>query len=416
MELTLRVTAGPHTGKEFRFDGHDTFLVGRVEDAHLRLSYDDPYFSRRQFVVEINPPRCRVLDLKSRNGTFVNGSRVAAADIVDGDEIAAGHTKFKVSVLDTPSEAQVTLDLPPPPTKQLPTVDYTPAAGMPAIAVPDIQREFQLPGYRIQGELGRGAMGVVCKAVRESDGEGVALKTIMPSVGVTRKQVERFIRECRILAELSHPHIVGFHGVEEADGFIVLVMELVRGPDAGKVLAERGPMEVKTAVRLVCQVLGGLGQAHAKGFVHRDIKPANILIARTEDGKRAAKLADFGLARVYETSKMSGLTMQGEVGGTPAFMAPEQVTHYRDAKPAVDQYSSAATLYKLLCGKFPHDLPKGVPSQLVHIATEPAIPLKDRRADITPELAAVIHKALSREPKDRYTDVLALRTALMAFA
>src|SRR5262245_56240621 len=98
MKVILSVTAGPHQGKEFTFDGHDTFLVGRVSDAHLRLSYDDPYFSRRHFVLEVNPPRCRLMDLKSRNGTRVNGEEVAVAEIKHGDVIKAGHTVFEVSV------------------------------------------------------------------------------------------------------------------------------------------------------------------------------------------------------------------------------------------------------------------------------------------------------------------------------
>ena len=106
-------------------------------------------------------------------------------------------------------------------------------------------------------------------------------------------------------------------------------------------------------------MLAGLAHAHAKGFVHRDIKPSNVLIGRNGT-KRVVKLADFGLARVYESSRISGLTMQGEVGGTPAFMAPEQVTHYREVKPTADQYSAAATLYTMLTNRTTHDLPKDI--------------------------------------------------------
>src|SRR4051794_22856964 len=98
MKLILSVTEGPHQGKEFAFDGHDTFLVGRDADAHLRLSYDDPYFSRRHFMLEVNPPRCRLLDFNSRNGTFVNGQKVDTAEVNDGDVIRAGHTAFRVRV------------------------------------------------------------------------------------------------------------------------------------------------------------------------------------------------------------------------------------------------------------------------------------------------------------------------------
>ncbi len=413
MELKLTVTSGPHQGREFTFDGHDTFLVGRVDDAHLQLSYDDPYFSRRQFVVEINPPRCRVLDLKSRNGTSVNGARIETADIVDGDEISAGHTTFKVSVVLPTLLEQPTLDLPQP--NRDVTVDYERSVAPKHTLVYDATEKFAPTGYEIDGELGRGGMGIVYRATRLSDGLGVAIKTITSAIGTTRKHVERFVRECKILGELQHSNIVGFHDVDESNGTIFLVMELVLGPDARKVLNERGPLDTKTAVRLICQMLGGLAHAHSKGFVHRDIKPANILIASPAGGKRTAKLGDFGLARAYETSQLSGLTMQGDIGGTPAYMAPEQVTHYRDAKPAADQYAAAATLYSLLTKQYAHDMPKSIPAQLVQIATEDPVPIRDRRSDLPAGLADAIHKALSREPKHRFTDVLAFRTALLAY-
>src|SRR3954453_6347351 len=98
MNVTLSVTDAPHAGRDFTFDRHDTFLVGRSKDAHLQLSYDDPYFSRRHFLVEMTPPRGRGLDLGSSNGTHVNGQRVRATELHDGDEVRAGHTVFRVRI------------------------------------------------------------------------------------------------------------------------------------------------------------------------------------------------------------------------------------------------------------------------------------------------------------------------------
>ena len=401
MEIKLSIVAGPHQGREFAFDGRDTFLVGRTKDAHFQLPAGDPYFSRRHFLVEVNPPRCRVIDLSSRNGTLLNGARVQTADLKDGDEVGAGHTVFKVSVsAPEPAEAQ-TLALPAASPAGDLTTDYRP---FPAI-----------PGYRVERELGRGGMGVVYRATRERDCLTVALKTIAPARGADRKQIDLFLRECHILAELDHPHVVGFREVGEAGGLVYLAMEFVDGPDLGARLRAQGPEDVGIAVRIVCQVLGGLAHAHAKGFVHRDIKPANILIGRG-GGKRVAKLADFGLARVYEASKLSGLTMQGEVGGTPWFMAPEQVTHYREVRPAADQYSAAATLYTLLTDGPTHNFPRDLGGPLAHLVTAAPVLIANRRPDIPPGLAAVIHTALNREPGDRYPDVLEFRRALMPFA
>ncbi len=402
MKLKLTVISGPHQGREFVFDGRDTFLVGRVKDAHFQLSYDDPYFSRRHFLVEVNAPRCRLIDLNSRNGVLLNGARVQTAEVAAGDEIAAGHTVFKVHVVASDPGQIETLGLPVAPNPDNETADYQPSSSA-------------VPGYRLQGELGRGGMGVVYRAMREQDGLPVAVKTIRPVAGTSRKQIDRFLRECRILAQLKHPNIVAFREFGEAAGVIFLVMDLVDGPDAAARLKAAGPLDIRTAVRIGCQMLAGLAHAHAKGFVHRDIKPSNILLGRTGT-KRVAKLADFGLARVCEASRISGLTMQGEVGGTPAFMAPEQATHYRDAKPPADQYSAAATLYTMLTGRYTHDLPKDIGSQIAHLVTAAPVPITERRPDLPAELAEVIHKALSREPEDRYPDALAFRQELKRFA
>ncbi len=404
MKLRLKVIDGPHLGKEFVFDSHDTFLVGRVEDAHLRLSYDDPYFSRRHFLIEVNPPRCRLLDLRSRNGTMVNQVRVDSAELRNEDIVSAGHTVFKVFVEYSDSVEE---------TLSAPMVVHQPKQPEVTLPLPD-RISLQVPGYEIQEEIGRGGMGIVYKAAHKRTRKLYAIKTIVPAVGVSQRQLECFVRECSILAELSHPNIVGFHEIGEADGILFLVMEYISGVDLASILERRGRLDVKSATRILCQALAGLGHAHSRGFVHRDIKPSNILISTTP-GQRVAKLADFGLARVYEASKLSGLTLQGETGGTPAYMAPEQVTHYREVRPAADQYSAAATLYKMLSSKTPHDLPIEPARQLIHLLTEKPIPILERRSDLPKALTQAIDRALSREPRDRFPNVISFRSELLKF-
>jgi serine/threonine-protein kinase len=272
----------------------------------------------------------------------------------------------------------------------------------------------RVPGYEVQEEIGRGGMGAVFRAVRLADGSPAAVKVIVPAVGVGRRQVERFLREARVLGSLAHPNVVRFVEAGQFDGGLFIAMELVDGPDGGQLVARQGPLRAELAVRIVCQALVGLAHAHAAGFVHRDVKPSNLLLAE-QQGKRVVKVADFGLARAFEASRLSGLTLTGEVGGTPAFMPPEQVTHYRLVKPAADQYSAAATLYYLLTGKYAFDFPSDTGSRLVKLLTESPVPLRDRRPDVPAGLAAAVHKAMAREPADRYPDLSAFRAALVGY-
>ncbi len=272
-----------------------------------------------------------------------------------------------------------------------------------------------IAGFRLVRELGRGGMGVVYLAVRESDGALLAVKTIKPAVAGSRVQIERFLREARILEQLDHPHIVAFRAIDESNGLLYFAMDFVRGTDAAHLQKSLGgPLPVARAVGLTCQMLDGLAYAHARGFVHRDLKPANLLV-ESRDGREVARLTDFGLARTYQCSQMSGLTMRGDIGGTMAYIAPEQITHFREAKPLADQYAAAASLYRLLSNQYVYDLPRPQAQQILKILQDDPVPILDRRPDLPPKLAAVVHRALAREPSDRFPDVSAFRDALLPF-
>jgi serine/threonine-protein kinase len=166
----------------------------------------------------------------------------------------------------------------------------------------------------------------------------------------------------------------------------------------------------------MCQVLEALAFAHERGFVHRDIKPSNILVTATKGKKRLVKLADFGLARIYQDSKMSGLTVEGQVGGTFAYMPPEQVTNFRMVKPPADQYSAAATLYNLLTDHHLYDFQEKKSMPVVLILTEEPVPIQQRRPDLPSDLCEVIARATAREPADRFPDVKSFRRALLPYA
>jgi serine/threonine-protein kinase len=442
MRVLITAVAGPHQGEVFSFTGHDTFLVGRSNRAHFRLPEKDEFFSRLHFLVEVSPPHCRLVDLKSTNGTYVNGQRVLTADLSDGDLIQGGQTVLRISlesagdvasVLPPSAEARraspepgatTTVQLSEPASccvcaavagRSEPSAGRTGMEGAPLCTSCQAQMLAQpqpIPGYRIVRELGQGGMGIVYMALRPAAAAVVALKTIKPAADAGEAAVERFLREASILRELDHPHIVAFRDQGEADGLLYFVMDFVPGADAARLLEQQGPWPIARAVRLIGQVLEALAHAHDKGFVHRDVKPANVLVTKVA-GREEARLLDFGLARVYHASKLSGLTLAGQVAGTAPFMAPEQIVSFRECRPAVDQYAVAATLYTLLTGRYIHNFPAGFQERLLLILNEKAVPIRSRRPEVPAALAGVIHRALAKEPGERFADVRALRQALL---
>jgi hypothetical protein len=506
MHIKLTVIKGPNKGRVFTFDRRDRFIVGRSKLAHFRLPPRDRYFSRLHFLVEVNPPHCRLMDMGSRNGTFVNGQEVHEADLKDGDRIKAGHTILSVAVLG--SEAADTMEGPaipaqtaaappdaapaeaalpdgpaepagaasasapddaaaeaalsdrpaPPASASASALNYTlrPPASLPGPQSPQpvpvtgrcraCERPFDGAGepepeelfpaslapicpacqdairlqpqpiadYVIVSKLGEGGMGVVSLALRKTDGAALALKTIIPAVNAEPRDLRRFLREASILRDLSHPNIVPFREMGSVDGHPYFAMDLVRGTDASRLVKEHGPLPVSRAVGLVCQLLEALEYAHARDYVHRDVKPANLLVTEQE-GREVVKVADFGLARIYQASKLSGVTLQGERGGTVAYMAPEQITNFREAKPPADQYSAGATLYNLLTNCLVYDLAGGYERQMLKILHEDPVAIRSRRPDLPEGLASSIHRAMARAPQDRFADVAALRKSLAPY-
>jgi eukaryotic-like serine/threonine-protein kinase len=414
--VTFSVISGPHQGKVFRFSGHDTFIVGRSRRAHFRLPSDDRYFSRFHFMVEVNPPRCILMDMGSRNGTWVNDERVKTAELKDGDLIRGGHTTLRVSVKLASSSA---LLLTPPPGTEAPRPDEESIDSAPSIPLPPQllanPRFPSLSGYEILRELGRGGVGVVYLARRNADRTTVALKTIRPVAEVESTEVERFLREAEILKQLRHPYIVRFEEMYESAGLLCFSMEYVEGPDAAQVLRVDGAFAIGRAVSITCQILEALQHAHERGFVHRDIKPANILLTQIK-GREEVRLVDFGLARVYQASALSGLTLLGETGGTLPFMAPEQINQFRESPPSVDQYAAAATLYNLLTDRFVYDLPATYHAALLMILSDETVPIRSRRPEVPDELARIIHRSLTRDPAKRFANAEELRRALLPYA
>ena len=427
MRVTLRVLEGPYRGREFTFDHHDTFLIGRSDNAHLYLP-DDRFFSRHHCLLEIAPPRCFLRDLGSTNGTFVNGQKVAEVFLRNGDRIQGGQTVLEVQVAADPTEAHVAET----PTLAGSTMVIVECANCGrrerAEAAPDEnltficeecreelkQRPQPVPGYEMVKMLGRGGMGCVMLARDESNGQAVAIKTLLPEVAVADKSLKRFMREIEVAAALDHPNIVRFVKSGTNNGAVYLVTEFVEGSDAARLAdAQGGRLPFRDAIQIISQSLDALAYAHARGYIHRDIKESNILVNGTAPNL-TAKLTDFGLARSFTATGMSGITMAGDMAGTFAYMPPEQIRDFRNVKPTADIYAIGMTAYSLLAGDIALDLgPSGDIAGTVRAIFEgQMIPLRTRVPEVPSQIAEIIERALVRDPAHRWQSAGAMRTAL----
>ncbi len=259
-------------------------------------------------------------------------------------------------------------------------------------------RGFTLGTYRILEPIGQGGMGVVFLGEHMSLKRRVAIKVLPVEKAKDKLSLERFYREARAAAALSHPNIVGLYDVSQGGGVHFLAMEYVEGTDLQALMAKTGPLHHAQAASYIAQAAAGLSHAHAKGIVHRDIKPGNLILAK--DG--TIKLLDLGLARSLsnEADALTGLLGDGEVAGTADYIAPEQALgHASDERG--DIYSLGATLYALVAGHPPF---AGSTTQklMQHQLKDPPSLTKKLAGRVPPALAEVVNKMMAKRPADRY--------------
>src|SRR5690242_14855629 len=262
--------------------------------------------------------------------------------------------------------------------------------------------------YSLERELGRGGMGIVYLAREVELNRLVAIK-VLPSHYAARSDLrDRFLREARTAAGLSHPHIVPIHRVGEEEGFVYFAMAYVQGETLGERLRARGPMTPAAAVRILREVAWALAYAHGRGIVHRDIKPDNIMIER---GSGRALVTDFGIARARSGPGVTDrLTLEGQLLGTAAFMSPEQgAGEHVDGRS--DLYSLGGVGFYALTGRAPFEATT-LEALLVARFTRAAPAVASIRPDVPTALAATIDRCLAREPHDRFASGEAVAEAL----
>ncbi len=260
--------------------------------------------------------------------------------------------------------------------------------------------------YEIRREIGRGGMGAVFLAQDLSLDREVAIKVLPPEFAAQPALRERFVREAKLAASLSHPNIIHVHAVEDHHGLLAFVMQFVDGETLTERVARSGPFDPQDCARLLQDVAWALGYAHARGIVHRDVKPDNILVER---GTGRPMVLDFGIAR---QERVSGLTEVGHSIGTPQYMSPEQAAaEVVDGRS--DLYSLGCVGYFAATGRPPFEGDSAHKLLMQHL-TVPAPKVTAARPEFPEGLTAVIAQALEKEPGRRFATGEAMADAIGA--
>jgi hypothetical protein len=405
--VILDVVAGPSAPSQFVIERHDTFVLGRAADCHLRIE-NDPRVSRHHFLLEALPPRARIRDLGSRNGTWVNGLRYGGRGA--GEQAASGDGHGPEVELKHDDQVKVGRTiiriLVDPPQDQPPVAEPAVAP----IEQPAEQPKCLVDRLELFEELGQTALATVCRAVDSLTGQVVALKRVRLDREFNAGKRRRLLEEIDQLQDLRHPHLTALLESGIKDSALYYIREYCEVGDVAQFARQHGGKLILGQVRpLMFQALDGLECAHARGSIHGHLKPSNILLQRQE-GKLLAKISDFGLARVLDQAGCAGMTATGEIRLDYQFTPPERLTGFRECRVESDLWSLGAVFYHLLTGQYPNDLSGRDP--LAAILHPEIVPLRDRDRSIPESLAKVIDRALAVEANSRFHSAAEMRAHL----
>lgn len=273
--------------------------------------------------------------------------------------------------------------------------------------------------YQILRELGKGGMGIVYEARNLETSRRVAVKVIVSALLAKGSDATaRFKREAKATSAIETQHVAQVldAGRDPETGDPYIVMELLSGEDLKQLIERLGPLPPDLALRIVAQACVGLQVAHDAGITHRDIKSANLFLARRDGGEITLKIVDFGIAKVVVDHASGGqsaeLTHTGSVLGSPRYISPEQGKGQRDLSHRSDLWSLGVVLYEMLAGATPHAEIDGIYAIVMAICTEPQPPLQQRAPWVSPELAAIVHRALQTDPQKRFASATKMLEAI----
>jgi beta-lactam-binding protein with PASTA domain/tRNA A-37 threonylcarbamoyl transferase component Bud32 len=259
--------------------------------------------------------------------------------------------------------------------------------------------------YRLEERIGEGGMAAVYRALDLRTGHRVAVKFLRQELQANQEFLDRFRREATAASRMSHHNIVNLLDIGDNPSAPYLVFEFVDGKTLKEIIAEHGKLPQGTAVQIAIRILSALRHAHEAGVIHRDIKPLNVLV----DRQGYIKVSDFGIARMVDTNTQDGESRQSVMGSVHYF-SPEQARG-ETATAASDLYSVGCVLYEMLTGRMPFEGETQVSLAMQHLQAEPR-PVRELAPEVSAAVAAVVHKALAKDPAARYPSALLMAQAL----
>lgn len=441
-KITLTITQGKLSRKQYVFESRSTCIVGRNDDCNLQIADKvDMTISRYHCLLDINPPDIRVRDLGSLNGTFVNGKKIGQRqrqqpaqeavrlsfpeyNLQDGDEIKLGDILFKIGV-QVEDQLNKIPDLPVPEENEQQNF-LTAAKKLINLSQSGHASLQSISGYSLTKSLGKGDFAEVFAAKDIQTKKSIALKIMLPAVANQKNRIEMFLRATENIKILQHPNIVQLLDYGFVENTFFFTMEYFSGGNVWDFMQRSGwRLPIDIAVDITLQVLDGLIYAHqveipyiksvdgiitkGKGLVHQNLKPNNIFISKIND-KIVVKIGDYGLSKAFDLAGLSGQTLTGTKMGTPAFMPRQQVLNFKDELPEIDIWATAACLYNMLTGYFPRNF-TGDP--WLSVLQNSPVPILQRHHGIPQKLAKVIDLALQEKPQIYFQTAAEFKQALL---